>query len=378
MALCRRFWRARAAGLSTLASMHPNSAQHLASRPRLRPGRLARLGFRLVLFLLAATASTSTGSLAWADSAATPGRVVPPVAASGPVVAQSSVVAAPPAVFDAVKRIVAIGDIHGDYEKFTAVLKLCQITDAQGRWVAGPTHLVQTGDVLDRGPDSKKVMDLLMDLEGQASKAGGRVHALLGNHEYMTVMGDLRYVSDGELAAFGEGPRGTPVGREPIGTFPKYRAAFSKEGKYGRWLFGHNAIVKINGTLFMHGGISPRYARRDIVELNQAIRAELRGEREARLGVGADPEGPLWFRGLAESLPPQTLDAYLTQLFAAQSARRIVMGHTIQDSGISLRAGDRLALIDVGMSRQTINGAASCLVIEPGPSGAPDRVSIRR
>lgn len=285
--------------------------------------------------------------------------------------------AATPTVFDGAKRIVAVGDIHGDYDKFLAVLKLCQVIDGNARWSGGATHLVQTGDVLDRGPDSKKVMDLLMELEVQAPKAGGRVHALIGNHEYMTMMGDLRYVSDGELAAFGEGPRVTPVGRETLASYPKYRAAFDKSGKYGAWILTHNAIVKVNGTLFLHGGISPRYASRSLGELNDAIRAELRGERDGRLGVGADPEGPLWFRGLAESLPPATLESYLGQLFAAQSARRIVMGHTIQENGISLRAGDRLALIDVGMSRQTINGAPSCLVIEPG-GGPTDRVSIRR
>ncbi|MBL9009244.1 MAG: metallophosphoesterase [Myxococcales bacterium] len=351
--------------------MHPNPVLRLAAP------RVATTGPRTALLCgLALVAAGLLGS-AWAraDSANT---VTRPSVPAVPATAASAAAGSVPAVFDGVMRIVAIGDIHGDFEKFTAVLSLCQITDAQGRWVAGSTHMVQTGDVLDRGPDSKKVMDRLMELEAQATKAGGRVHALLGNHEYMVSMGDLRYVSDGELAAFGEGPRGTPIPQAPLGTFPKFRAAFSKDGKYGRWLFGHNAIVKINGTLFMHGGLSPRYARRNIVELNDAIRAELRGERDARMGVGADPEGPLWFRGLAESLPPQVLDAYLPQLFAAQSARRIVMGHTIQDQGISLRAGERIALIDVGMSRQTINGAPSCLVIEPAGAPGSDRVTIRR
>jgi len=336
-----------------------------------RTATVGRLALLLVSVMLGTLAMLQPAA-GRADSATTAGRATPPAAL--PSASAGSV----PAVFDGVKRIVAIGDIHGDFEKFTAVLKLCQITDAQGRWAAGSTHLVQTGDVLDRGPDSKKVMDLLMELEAQAPKAGGRVHALLGNHEFMTVIGDLRYASDGELAAFGEGPRGTPIPQEPLGPFPKYRAAFSKDGKYGRWLFGHNAIVKINGTLFMHGGLSPRYGRRNLTEINDAIRAELRGDRDPRSGVGADPEGPLWFRGLAEPLPPQMLDAYLTQLFSAQGARRIVMGHTIQDKGINLRAGDRIALIDVGMSRQTINGAPSCLVIEPGEAGGSDRVSIRR
>jgi hypothetical protein len=286
--------------------------------------------------------------------------------------------AAPPvnAVFDGVKRVVAIGDIHGDYEKLTAVLRLCQITDAKDRWIAGATHLVQTGDVLDRGKDSKKAMDLLMQLEGQAERAGGRVHALIGNHEYMTMSGDLRYVSDGELAAFGDGPRGTPLSQLPLGDFPHYRAAFAPTGPYGRWISGHNAIVRINGTLFMHGGISPRYLHRDIEQLNDYIRAELRGERDQKSGVGSDSEGPLWFRGLAEPVAPPGLGAYLTTLFSAQNARRIVIGHTIQERGITLREGDRLALIDVGMSRMTLGAPPSCLLIESLPGG--DRVTVIR
>lgn len=279
-------------------------------------------------------------------------------------------------MFTGVGRIVAVGDIHGDYEKFVAVLKLCRITDAQGRWIAGKTHLVQTGDVLDRGPDSKKVMDQLMQLEGQAEKAGGRVHALIGNHEYMTMMGDLRYVSDGELAAFGDGPRTTPVGRDPQATFPRYRAAFAPNGPYGRWIASHNALVRVNSTIFMHGGLSPRFIQRDIVQLNDAIRAELRGERDAKTGVGSDPEGPLWFRGLAEPLQQPLLDTYLSALQAGQQARRIVMGHTIQEGGITLRAVDRLALIDVGMSRMTLGAPPACLEIVSEPGSAKERVAI--
>jgi hypothetical protein len=189
--------------------------------------------------------------------------------------------------------------------------------------------------------------------------------------------GDLRYVSNGELAAFGDGPRSSPVGAETSGDFPHYRAAFAPTGPYGRFIAGHNAIVKINGTLFMHGGLSPRYAGRDIAQLNDFVRAELRGERDQKSGVGADPEGPLWFRGLAESAPPPGLGPYLQQLFASQKARRIVVGHTIQQSGITLRENGQLALIDVGMSSRTLNAPAACLVIEPPlHEGGPDRLTI--
>lgn len=304
-----------------------------------------------------------------------------PAAVAAPPASPATPSPAPgiPAVFTDVKRVVAVGDIHGDYEKFTAVLHLCQLTRTEGgqeRWIAGKTHFVQTGDVLDRGPDSKKVMDVLMELEPQAQKAGGRVHALIGNHEFMVMNGDLRYVSDGELAAFGEGPRGAPPLQPLTQPLTRFREAFSPTGKYGRWLMSHNAVLRIDGTLFMHGGLSAKYLNRDIAELNRFIVAELRGERDAKTGVGADPEGPLWFRGLAESMQPQLLEAFLQSMEKSQKARRIVMGHTIQERGITLRAEGRLALIDVGMSKFTINGAPQCLVIER--TGDKDQVSVVR
>lgn len=297
--------------------------------------------------------------------------------------------AAIPAGFDGVQRIVAIGDIHGDYDKLTAALHLCQLTrltDGKERWIAGTTHLVQTGDVLGRGSESKRAMDLLIDLEEQATKAGGRVHALIGNHEFMNMTGELIFTSDGELAMFGDGPRKTPLGKAPDGDFPHYRAALSPTGLYGRWISGHNAIVRINGTLFMHGGLSPSYLNRDIVQLNEIIRSELRGEHTinspwapghtSASGVGYDPLGPLFYRGLADPMTPQQIDTYLQQLLSAQKVRRIVVAHTVQPDGIKLLGGDRIGLIDVGMSRM-INGAPpTCLVVEATPNG--DRVTVSK
>src|SRR5262245_33598569 len=104
-------------------------------------------------------------------------------------------------VFTGVERVVAVGDVHGDFGAFVGVLRAAGVIDQKNKWTGGKTHLVQTGDVPDRGADSRKVMDLLMDLEKQAPKAGGRVHALIGNHEAMNLYGDLRYVVPGEFAA---------------------------------------------------------------------------------------------------------------------------------------------------------------------------------
>jgi len=105
-----------------------------------------------------------------------------------------------------VERVIAVGDVHGDYEQFVAVLRSAGLIDTNANWIGGHAHLVQTGDVVDRGPDSRAVMDLLMRLEKQAVAAGGAVHVLIGNHEAMDVYGDLRYVSPGEFASYRPGP----------------------------------------------------------------------------------------------------------------------------------------------------------------------------
>ena len=104
--------------------------------------------------------------------------------------------------FQDIERIVAIGDLHGDFEAYAEVMATAGLRNAKGKWIGGKTHLVQTGDITDRGPDSKKILDDLRKLTKQAKRAGGRVHQLLGNHEMMNMLGDLRYVDLGEYLAF--------------------------------------------------------------------------------------------------------------------------------------------------------------------------------
>jgi len=99
-----------------------------------------------------------------------------------------------------VGRIIAIGDLHGDYEQFRAVMTMTKLIDENGAWTGGKTHLVQTGDIPDRGPDSLKIIRDLQALKKTARKAKGRVHLLIGNHESMNIRGDLRYVHPGEYS----------------------------------------------------------------------------------------------------------------------------------------------------------------------------------
>ena len=250
--------------------------------------------------------------------------------------------------FTDVERIVAVGDVHGDFGQFVAVLRAAALINDRNDWAGGKTHLVQTGDVFDRGPDSRKVMDLLMKLEVQAAKTGGAVHALIGNHEAMMLLGDWRYANPDEVKAFG--------------TADDYRRALSAQGRYGKWLRAHNALIKVNDILFAHAGILPKYAERSLAEINSAVREQL--ESGKRQGITMEFDGPLWTRKLAlgdEGELAQQLDVVFKRL----GAKHMVIGHTVDTSGVLTRADGRLIRIDVGMSG-CYGGPAACLVVEKG------------
>jgi hypothetical protein len=202
--------------------------------------------------------------------------------------------------FEDVERVVAISDIHGAYEPMVATLQNAGVVDAESNWSGGSSHLVIVGDILDRGADSKDAMDLLMALEDQAEAAGGKVHVLIGNHEAMNLVGDLRYVAKEEFAAFADeesaadrerwlqhyAMRKTEAGevsdalrsefdeRFPPGFFG-HRRAFAADGKYGRWLLAKPIVVVINRTAFVHGGLSPMIAKIGLEGVNAKLQGEM-------------------------------------------------------------------------------------------------------
>ena len=206
--------------------------------------------------------------------------------------------------------LVAIGDVHGDLDTFVALLRKAELMDAEGHWRGGTRHLVQTGDLLDRGARSREVVELLMRLQGEAQEAGGRVVVLLGNHEVMNIVGDLRYVLTEEFAAYSgreddrlrEDERGTllellgsgspllasgyyrALGRRltarnfdrafPPGYFA-HRRAFSPEGRTGKWLSSLPFAHVEGRTLFVHGGLTEKYGLLPTDRLNQQCKRDL-------------------------------------------------------------------------------------------------------
>jgi hypothetical protein len=193
-----------------------------------------------------------------------------------------------------VDRVVAFADVHGAYSDLTGLLKAAKVVDDDLHWSAGRTHAVSLGDLLDRGDESRKVMDLLMRLQDEAANAGGALHVVLGNHEAMNLLGDLRYVTVGEYAAFAQeepagvrekqradwiarnGPEsGAAFDRQfPPGYFG-HRAAFAPDGRYGRWLLSLPAVIAVNDTLYMHAGPSKAVRGMSVAEINTRYRTAL-------------------------------------------------------------------------------------------------------
>ena len=302
----------------------------------------------------------------------------------------SAAAAAPP------QRIVAVGDLHGDFKAWQDIARGAGVIDPGGHWSGGKATLVQLGDVTDREPDSLKIIRSLQQLQREAPRKGGKVIVVLGNHEAMNLLGDNRYTTAGEYAAFVDGqsaarrdrvyasnratveafykaqdPKVTPdqvrakwMAEHPLG-WVEHKLAWSPSGELGKWASANPAIAKVDGTLFAHGGISAEYARLPLDDVNRRIAAAMAQADDSPSSILTDPLGPLWYRGLvgtdseaqqvrAAMKPPAaalTSDQELGAVLAAYGAQRLVIGHTPSLKGIQITNGGRLARIDTGNSR---------------------------
>jgi len=299
--------------------------------------------------------------------------------------------------WEGVERIVAIGDLHGDYTNYMATLRAAGLVDAKGKWSAGKTHLVQTGDIPDRGPDTRKIIEHITKLAKQAERQGGYVHNLIGNHEAMNVYGDLRYVTDGEFEAFvtkksakmrdrvyeitmqrlaasdPEAFAALPADyreqwnlKHPLGWVEHRQAwdpAWNPEGEYATWVMDKKVAVRINDILFVHGGISGFYCQNSLESMTDKVVGGLRHFDPANAGILEDSFGPLWYRGLSEVEPTaaaETVDAIL----ATHDIKHIAVGHTPTGGVVWPTYDGKVLMIDTGISR-VYGGHVGYLEITP-------------
>jgi hypothetical protein len=290
-------------------------------------------------------------------------------------------------------------------------VRSASLVDKNGHWSGGDAVLIQTGDAVDRGPNSLEIIEDLMRLQKEAARAHGQLIAMIGNHEVMNLTGDLRYVSAADYAGYAD--RRSELRRENVynsnkteietsyrqkdpqmsgdaikkawfETFPlgriEHQIAWSDQGNIGRWVVKNPVVVLLDGTLFVHGGISPAYIELTVPEINARAAAALTARSTDPTAITNDENGPLWYRGLAQPLaspngetlaartPAQIQPAgedQLNALLSAYGARRIVVGHTPILSGIAFFRDEKLICIDTGISA-VYGGTVSYLDIVDG------------
>ncbi|MBW8184370.1 metallophosphoesterase [Shewanella nanhaiensis] len=232
-----------------------------------------------------------------------------------------------PDTYTGVKKIVALSDVHGQYDVLIHLLKKQKIIDQNGDWAFGDGHMVMTGDMFDRGHQINEVLWFMYKLDRQASKAGGKLHLLMGNHEQMVMRGDLRYVN------------------ERYQTTEKllnrtYDELYDNSSEIGQWLRSKNTLVKINDSLFLHGGVSSEWLERglNLERANRLYRANVDKSKEE---IRQDPllnflffgNGPTWFRGYFK---PDFDENELDKILAYFQVKRVVVGHTSQEQVLGL------------------------------------------
>ena len=242
------------------------------------------------------------------------------------------------------RRVVAVGDLHGDLRAFGAIGRACGVLDERGSWRGNSAHLVLMGDLVG-GPHSRLLLNTVMRLEREAARACGRVHALLGNHDLLPIAGRFDKLTPRERRDYRKGD-------------------FQGAGRYALWVLGRPTILKIGRTLYVHAGLDRWALDIDPGEVNAHVRAWIahlqghgpRPPRDTRWTFD-DDDGPMWTRAFKhrgrrpkDAPSKKVIRAVLDRL----NAERIVLGHSPTDDGSIVlehpHYGDAVVLIDTRIS----------------------------
>jgi hypothetical protein len=217
--------------------------------------------------------------------------------------------------------IAVISDIHGNYHVYTDLLKVTGIIDENLNWDFGKGHLVILGDIFDRGDMVTEVLWHLFGLEIQAEKAGGKVHVLLGNHEFMALRNDLCYAN----------PK---YARTASVSDKDYADHFSEKTVLGNWLRSKPVIITIDDIMFVHGGISDEMVQRkmDVRKINRIFTEKIIGLNLHKINESEHfrllhgKHGPLWYRGYFHD--PLFCENSIDRILDFYGMKHIVVGHT--------------------------------------------------
>lgn len=279
------------------------------------------------------------------------------------------------------RRIIAIGDIHGDYNLTINLLllaKVIEISNSQDSiknkisWIGADTIVVQIGDQIDScrpynnlkcnmkettkndKPDDIKILKLFTELDKQARKQDGMVISLLGNHEVMNALGQLQYTSYENI--------------KDAGSYEERFKLFSSGGEIGKFLgCTRQAAVIIGDNLFVHAGIVNGLIKElelnsvtDLEDINFKVRKWLLGKldkKEISKIIDSSNYGMLWTRILGNILPDTKMEEPICvnnihKVLELFNIKNMIIGHTPQSflytEGINSTCSNRIWRIDNG------------------------------
>jgi hypothetical protein len=323
-----------------------------------------------------------------------------------------------PTILPSATRIVAIGDIHGDYWYMIDLLVLAKLivlkTDCKDRsqrgggerchsdrylslkeidWIAEPdTVVVQVGDQIDRCRPREKPcthpsttpFDEASDIEilrfltalhilAQLYKCG--VYSLLGNHEILNSQGVMTYVSYKGIEQFNDYKDPKDPERKFASGEEARKHAFKPGNEYAVMMACTRVAVLIVGDiLFVHAAVLPQLLKRykidgvqGIEHINQIIRHWLWGivESDEVTELLTSMEiSPFWPRVLGYIPPHASMEhehcqSYVKPVLDILHLNGMVIGHTPQyyahKEGINGTCDNTLLRADIGGSRAFFN-----------------------
>jgi hypothetical protein len=246
-----------------------------------------------------------------------------------------------------IDSICVITDIHGEYNTYIALLKGTGIIDKNLNWNFGKGHLVVLGDMFDRGNMVTEILWHLFGLEKQAQQAGGMVHVLLGNHEFMVLRNSRGDLNDKYRRV--EGISKTD-----------YADLYSEKSVLGKWLRCKPVVITINDIIFVHAGISMEMVHKNlkIDQINKMFTTKIVGKKPGELiETGTlkflnQIKGPLWYRGYFDD--STFCESKIDSILAFYGKKHIVVGHTPNTEIFSL------------FSKKIIGADAGIVLNQPG------------
>ncbi len=274
-------------------------------------------------------------------------------------------------------KFIAISDIEGNFTGFYSFLVANKVIDEDANWIFGNGHLVLNGDFVDRGNQVTQVLWLIYHLENQASKQGGKVHYILGNHEIMNMYGDVSYNDFKYIEVAKRISKQTDWDKA-------LRRLYAEESVLGKWLRSKNIIEKIGNNIFVHGGLNAYHLKGKyaISELNAISKRyygvppteeSVKNERDRNLISSIN--SPFWDRRLNFEWKYKivfklngidakaTTQSELDSILKFYDASKIIIGHSVVDD-ISTGYNNKVIKIDLKHGDEMSSGKTKGLFIE--------------